>query len=72
MDEGFLMSDNEISAVVGGAGKPAYRYYTSVSGDTLWSIAQQFRTTAEEICRLNNLDAGSELAEGTVLLVPNK
>ena len=43
--------------------------YTVVAGDTLWSIAQRFNTTVNEITALNNLTT-TALNVGQQLLIP--
>ncbi|MDD4187792.1 MAG: LysM peptidoglycan-binding domain-containing protein [Bacilli bacterium] len=43
--------------------------YTVVAGDTLWSIAHRFGTTADEIRRINNL-SGNLLSIGQQLKIP--
>ena len=43
--------------------------YTVVGGDSLWSIAQRFNTTVEEIMRLNNLTS-TNLSIGQQLQIP--
>ena len=42
--------------------------YITRSGDSLWSVAKKFKTTAEAITRVNNLD-GSDLQTGRKLLI---
>jgi LysM repeat protein len=45
--------------------------YTVKSGDTLASIAQKYKADANEIAQFNNLAAGSTLAMGDTLIIPN-
>lgn len=45
--------------------------YTVQKGDTLYSIAQKFNTTVDEIKKLNNLTSNT-IAVGTTLLIPQK
>lgn len=44
-------------------------YYTVVAGDTLYSIARKYKTTVDEIKRLNNLTT-SLLSLGQKLIIP--
>ena len=46
------------------------RLHIVVAGDTLWSIAILYGTTAEEIAGLNGLDAEDILAIGQRLVIP--
>ena len=41
-------------------------------GETLWDIAKQYRTTAEDILAANELTDGSALTVGRMLLIPRK
>ena len=41
-------------------------------GETLWDIAKQYRTTAEEILAANELTDGSTLNVGRMLLIPRQ
>lgn len=45
--------------------------YTVKKGDTLYSIAQKFNTTVDELKKLNNLTTNN-LTIGTTLLIPQK
>ncbi|HEX5240723.1 MAG TPA: LysM domain-containing protein [Candidatus Limnocylindrales bacterium] len=49
---------------------PSFRTYKVKSGDTLYTIAQQFHTTVTAISRLNRITDPSRLHIGQVLLIP--
>jgi len=46
------------------------RTHTVTTGETLWSIALRYRTTVDDIARLNELDPDQLLTVGQRLLVP--
>jgi LysM repeat protein len=46
------------------------RVHTVTAGDTLWSIAQRYGTTVDEIARLNDLDSNQFLTVDQQLLIP--
>lgn len=48
------------------------RYHEVRSGDTLYWIAQQYGTSVEELCRLNNLTARQVIYPGQKLLVASE
>ena len=48
-----------------------YFVYTVKSGDTLWTIAQRFGTSYDEIARLNNLSSPYLLQIGQTLKIPS-
>ena len=61
--------------------QPEYKYFTNYelsSGDTLWSIAEEYRdehyTTIEdyinEVCLINSISKESRLISGTNLIIP--
>jgi len=52
----------------GNAGR--YKTYTVVAGDTLSLIAEAFKTTINELMRLNNLSDPNQLSVGQALRVP--
>ncbi|MCS6862541.1 MAG: LysM peptidoglycan-binding domain-containing protein, partial [Abditibacteriales bacterium] len=47
-----------------------FEVYVVQAGDTLESIAQQYRTSAQKIREQNNLPEASHLKAGDVLIVP--
>jgi cell wall-associated NlpC family hydrolase len=49
---------------------PSTRTYTVADGDTLWSIAQQFGTTAAALVEANKLEDADRLASGAQLVIP--
>ena len=57
-------------ASLGGGGQPGTIRYTVQAGDTLWSIAQRFNTTVDEIVALNNITNPNLIFPGQVLLIP--
>lgn len=67
----MTLSDNELTEVSGGNQKAPYIYYTVVSGDTLWGIAQKFKTTIDEICLKNGWETEHRIFPGDKLIVPN-
>lgn len=46
---------------------PTVKTYTVVSGDNLSSIASRFRTTIQDICRLNNISNSNLIYPGQIL-----
>ena len=49
---------------------PTYRTYVVQNGDTLSRIAQRFKTTVDELVRLNGLRDASVIRPGQQLLIP--
>ena len=49
---------------------PDYRYYTIHSGDTLWSIAQRYNTSVEELIQINDLRTPNLIYAGQLLKIP--
>ena len=49
---------------------PDYRYYTIRSGDTLWSIAQRYNTSVEELIQINDLRTPNLIYAGQLLKIP--
>jgi LysM repeat protein len=52
------------------AGAPRGRYHTVRPGDSLWSIAQQYKTTVEALRKANGLSANQAIHPGQRLLIP--
>ena len=44
--------------------------YFVKSGDTLWNIAKKFRSTVEEICKINEIEDKSKIKMGDELFIP--
>ena len=44
--------------------------YTVAKGDTLWGIAKLYKTTVDQLCKINKRDEQSILSIGTILIVP--
>ena len=42
--------------------------YIAKQGDTLWSVAKEYRTTVERLCQMNNLEK-QEIKIGDKLIV---
>ena len=47
-----------------------YKTHIVQSGDTLWKIAFQYRTTINAIVEINNLDQNKYLSIGQKLIIP--
>lgn len=47
-----------------------YWTYTLVWGDTLWSLAQRYGTTVEELARLNQIPDPNRIAAGAQIYIP--
>ena len=48
----------------------AQRYHVVRTGESLWTIAQKYKTTPETLRRLNNLSPGQAIHPGQKLLIP--
>lgn len=59
-----------LMAYLGTGGQPGTIRYTVQAGDTLWSIAQRFGTTVDEIVALNNITNPNLIFPGQVLVIP--
>lgn len=51
---------------------PGIILYIARAGDNIWKIAKKYRTTIDEIKKINNLDYGNEIRPGTKLLIVAK
>lgn len=49
-----------------------YIMHTVQPGDTLWSIAQKYNVTVEELVKFNNLPLPDQLFVGQVIDIPLK
>ncbi len=58
-----------ISEAASSARTPSIALYVTGPNDTLWDIAKRYRTDAESIAAINDLDAGQPPIPGTRLLV---
>jgi hypothetical protein len=48
---------------------PGIVLYIARAGDTIWKIAKQYRTTIDELRKVNDLEVGKEIKPGTKLLI---
>lgn len=60
-----------LMAYLAGGGQPGTIRYTVQPGDTLWSIAQRYGTTVEQIVALNNIANPNLIFPGQVLVIPS-
>jgi len=51
---------------------PGIILYIARAGDTIWKIAKKYRTTIDELKKMNDLELGKEIKPGTKLLVVAK
>ena len=51
---------------------PGIILYIARSGDTIWKIAKKYRTTIDELRKINDLEVGKEVKPGTKLLIVAK
>lgn len=68
-----LLSVGQVLTIPGGVNQPEtgdYQVYTVVSGDTLYSIANRYNTTVDQLISYNNLSTTS-LTVGQQILIPN-
>lgn len=69
------LSPEELGRVTGGLSNGAqikYTFHTYYDGDTLEAIAVEFKTTVEEICKLNNITPDTKLRPGDILILYNR
>ena len=57
-------------ALIPEARRNSWRYHTVVSGDTLTSVAEEYRVTASALAEANQLTAGDSIANVEALAVP--
>jgi membrane-bound lytic murein transglycosylase D len=57
-------------ALIPEARRNSWRYHTVVSGDTLASVAEEYRVTASALAQANQLTAGDSIASVEALAVP--
>jgi hypothetical protein len=51
---------------------PGIILYIARAGDTIWKVAKQYRTTIDELRKVNDLEVGKEIKPGTKLLIVAK
>jgi predicted Zn-dependent protease len=51
---------------------PGIVLYIARAGDTIWKIAKKYRTTIDELRKINELEVGKEIKPGTKLLIVAK
>lgn len=52
------------------APRPRFIYHTVQSGDTLWNIAQKYKSNMEQIKKLNNISNSKYLKRGVKIKIP--
>jgi membrane-bound lytic murein transglycosylase D len=52
------------------APRPRFIYHTVQSGDTLWNIAQKYKSNLEQIKKLNNISNSKYLKRGVKIKIP--
>jgi membrane-bound lytic murein transglycosylase D len=57
-------------ALIPEARRSSWRYHAVVSGDTLVSVAEEYRVTASALAEVNQLSAGDSIASVEALVVP--
>ncbi len=57
-------------ALIPEARRNSWRYHTVVAGDTLASVADEYRVSAAELATANQLEAGDSIASVEALVVP--
>ncbi|HVI40430.1 MAG TPA: SPOCS domain-containing protein, partial [Anaerovoracaceae bacterium] len=62
----FLESPQDSNAL------PGIILYIARAGDTIWKIAKKYRTTIDEIKKVNDIEVGKEIKPGTKLLIVAK
>ncbi len=50
--------------------KSEFIYHTVQPGDTLWNIAQRYRTDLKELKKINNIGKSNGIRSGTKLKIP--
>ncbi len=69
------LSPEKLGRVTGGLSngeQVKYTFHTYYDGDTLEAIAVEFKTTVEEICKLNNITPDTKLRPGDILILYNR
>ncbi|HML37073.1 MAG TPA: DUF3794 domain-containing protein [Bacillota bacterium] len=51
---------------------PGIVLYIAKAGDTIWNVAKRYRTTIDELKKINDLEVGKEIRPGTKLLIVAK
>jgi len=51
---------------------PGIILYIARSGDTIWKVAKKYRTTIDELKKINEIEFGKEIKPGTKLLIVAK
>lgn len=72
-DVGDSVADESTAAESGPVGQDeigSQRTHIVVAGETLWSIAEEYGTTVDDLSRVNDLDPEGILAVGQELLLP--
>jgi LysM repeat protein len=65
-----ILTENDLTAVNGGAQVGPCIQYTVVKGDNLTKIARRFGTTVDTLVSLNHIKNRNKIYIGQVLLIP--
>lgn len=65
----LMMSDTEAAVLRMNGGEKKENVYVVAEGDTIWDVAAKFKTTADEILQINNLEEDDILSIGDEILV---
>ena len=65
-----IVSNIKIEKEISNAKRASLVIYYVKSGDTLWKIAKRFKSTVDEIAKINNLENPDKINIGEQLYIP--